>query len=257
MNAREIAACFREDCRTLRDSLQLEMVVAQYCLRMRDAVTPERLPVGNALSASVISSLERDGDPLALAILKALAHIGCGDARDRSRHAAARVAGAGIGLAAPFSDVCGASAVAAWRSTEGAFAGEYVMLVDFEYPRGAAHALALFVEPRGGGRVKHIALTSPVRDLPSDAGFHAEAMEPLEIPDAGELLAEAMERAFGTDLAKAEDFRVLIGAARVGSMQAAPAGGAAASRKGCQCSRSRCEPARVHVKNLPRRTDRD
>jgi hypothetical protein len=177
MNAREVANCFREDCRTLRDSLQLEMVVAQYCLRMRDAVTHEGVPIGAAVRAGVVSSLEHDADPLAHALLKALA-------------------------------------------------GEYVMFVDFEYPRGAAHALALFVEPRGGGRVKHIGLTHPVRDFPDDAAFDPHAMKALEIPEAGELLAEAMERAFGTDLAKTDDYTVLIGAARVGSMQAAPAGGA-------------------------------
>jgi hypothetical protein len=33
-----------------------------------------------------------------------------------------------------------------------------------------------------------------------------------------------MERAFGTELAKTDDFRVLIGAARAGAMQASPPG---------------------------------
>jgi hypothetical protein len=226
MNAREIATCFREDCRTLRDSLQLEMVVAQYCLRMRDAVSVEGVPVGDALSAGVVGSLEHDCDPLAHALLKALAYIGTGDARERSRHAATRLAAAGVGLPPEFSDVCEARAVGAWRSTEGAFAGEYVMFVDFEYPLGAPHALALFVEPTGGGRVKHIGLTHPVRDFPGDAGFHPDAMDALEVPHAGELLGEAMERAFGTDLAETDDYSVLIAAARVGAMQAAPVGSA-------------------------------
>jgi hypothetical protein len=221
MNAREIATCFREDCRTLRDSLQLEMVVAQYCLRLRDAVTDEGVPVADALSAGLISNLEHDGDPLAHALLKALAHVGTGDVRERSRHAAARLAGSGIHQPPQFFDVGDSRAAGAWRSTEGGFAGEYVLFVDFEYPLGAAHALALFVEPAAGGSVKHIGLMHPVRDLPADAPFHPGAMEALDLPEAGELLAEVVERTFGPDLAGTDDFRVLIAAARANSMRAA------------------------------------
>src|SRR5256885_17027433 len=52
-SARDIATYFREDCRTLRDSLQLEMVVAQYHLRMQGVLTREGLPVGDVASSGV------------------------------------------------------------------------------------------------------------------------------------------------------------------------------------------------------------
>src|SRR5689334_11177539 len=130
MNAREVATCFREDCRTLRDSLQLEMVAAQYCLRMRDAVSQEDVPVGDAVSAGVVSALEHDGDPLAHAVLRALAHVGTGEAARRSAHAVARLAASGIGLPDPFGDVGEARAAGAWRATEGGLRGEYALFAD-------------------------------------------------------------------------------------------------------------------------------
>src|SRR4051812_3871747 len=68
--ASEVARYFREDCRPLRDSLQLEMVAAQYWLRMRDAVSREGVPVGEAIGAGVVAALERHGDPLSHAILR-------------------------------------------------------------------------------------------------------------------------------------------------------------------------------------------
>ena len=46
----DIAIYLREDCRPLADSLQLEMVVAQYDLRLRDVESPQGIPVGDAAS---------------------------------------------------------------------------------------------------------------------------------------------------------------------------------------------------------------
>jgi hypothetical protein len=71
-----VAIYFREDCRTLRDSLQLEMVVAQYCLRIRDLLTTARMPVGDVVGAGVVAELEREADPLSHAILRGVAHVG-------------------------------------------------------------------------------------------------------------------------------------------------------------------------------------
>src|SRR4051794_35982424 len=87
-SAHDIAIFFREDSRTLRDSLQLEMVVAQYDLRMRGVLTPEGVPVGDATGAAVIAHLEEHADPLSHAILRGLAHVGTGEVAKRSAHAA-------------------------------------------------------------------------------------------------------------------------------------------------------------------------
>src|SRR3954464_7309596 len=94
----DIAIYFREDCRPLADSLQLEMVVAQYDLRLRDTATAQGVPVGDAVSAGVIVELEQHCDELSHAILRALAHLGTGERATRSAAAAERLADRGIGL---------------------------------------------------------------------------------------------------------------------------------------------------------------
>lgn len=210
---RDVATYFREDCRKLRDSLQLEMVVAQYHLRMRGVLTPEGVPVGDAASAGVIADLERHGDPLSRAILRGLDYLGTGDAGKRAAEAVARLAERGIGSPRKFADVGGARALGAWRDTAGAFDGEYALFLDFEYPLGARHSLALFVEPRRGGAVKHIGLMKPMSELdyPND-------LETVEIAAAGALLHELLARSFGSLLAETDDYRVLIAAARARSM---------------------------------------
>src|SRR4051794_1813225 len=123
-SAREVAGYFREDCRTLRDSLQLEMVVAQYHLRMRDALTSQRIPVGDAVSAGVVAELERHGDPLSHAILRGLGYIATGPTAQRSSEAVARLAERGVGLPRDFADVTEARPVAAWRAIDGGHTGE-------------------------------------------------------------------------------------------------------------------------------------
>src|SRR3954454_19162525 len=74
-SAQEVAGFFCDDCRHLRDSLQLEMVVAQYLLRFRDTLTPEGVAVGDAVTAGAIGELERQADPLAHAILRGIDHL--------------------------------------------------------------------------------------------------------------------------------------------------------------------------------------
>lgn len=217
-SAVDLATYLREDCRTLRDSLQLEMVVAQYHLRLRGALTPEGVAAGDAISAGVIAELERHSDPLSHAILRALAHLGTGEAAERSADAVGRLAERGVGLALAFGDVAGARALGAWRATEGAFDGEYALFVDFEHSLGARHALALFVEPRRGGVVKHIGLMNSMSDLDPDDPFHPDVMEAIGIAAAGSLLREVLDRSFGPSLARTDDYRVLIAAARARSM---------------------------------------
>src|SRR4051812_40760591 len=102
--AREVAGFFREDCRGLRDSLQLEMVVAQYHLRMSDGLTREGVPIGDALGAGVVAELERHGDPLSHAILRGLAYVGIGETATRGADAVARLAEHGVGITARFGD---------------------------------------------------------------------------------------------------------------------------------------------------------
>ena len=217
-NARDRAVYFREDCRALRDSLQLEMVVAQYDLRMRDLRTPEGLHVGDVVIAGVVAELERCRDPLSHAILRGLAYLGTGDAAKRSAEAVAGLAERGVGLLPEFTDVAEARAVGAWRATEGGRAGEYALFVDFEYPLGARHSLGLFVEPRRGGILKHIGLMNPMSDVDPDDPFHPSAMDSIEVAAAGALLREVLDRSFGAFRSDVDDFRVLIAAARARSM---------------------------------------
>jgi hypothetical protein len=224
-SARDVADYFREDCRALRDSLQLEMVVAQYHLRMRGVVSREGVPVGDAASAGVVAELERHGDPLSHVILRGLADLGTGATATRSAEAVARFAGRGVGVTAKFADVAGARAVGAWRASEGGHAGEFALFVDFEHPLGARHSLALFVEPRRGGVVKHIALMNPMSDVDPDDPFHPSALETLDLAVAGTLLREVLERSYGTSLADVDDFRVLIAAARASAMVLDPLAG--------------------------------
>jgi hypothetical protein len=217
--AREVAIYFREDCRTLRDSLQLEMVVAQYHLRMGGVITPEGVPVGDATGGGVVAELERHNDPLSLAILRGLDYVGTGETAKRSAEAVARLAERGIGPPRKFADVAEARALGAWRATARGCDGEYALFLDFEHPLGARHSLALFVEPRHGAVVKHIGLMNPISDLDSDAPFHPSALDALEIVAAGELLNKLLDRSFGSFLADADDYRVLIAAARARSMK--------------------------------------
>ena len=220
-NAESVARFFRDDCRGLRDSLQLEMVVAQYLLHMRDVLTPEGVPVGDAVGAGVVAELERHGDPLSHAILRGLAHLGAGDIRERSENAVARLAEHGTGIPAKFGDVAGARALGAWRESAGGRAGEYAFFAEFEHPLGTRHSLALFVEPRHGGIVKHIGLLGPMSDIPSDEAFDPSTMEAVEIGMAGKLLQEVLDRSYGPLLGGTDDYRVLIAAAHARSMQPA------------------------------------
>lgn len=218
-SAREVATFFREDCRTLRDSLQLEMVIAQYHLRMRDALSGEGVPVGDPLSAGVIAELERLGDALSHAILRGLAYLGTGETAKRSAESGGRLAESVVGLPRKFADVGSARAVGAWRATAGGFDGEYALFVDFEHPLGAAHSLALFVEPRRGGVVKHVGLMHPMSDLEPDEPFHPSGLDAVEITAAGTLLRNVLDRSFGSSLAGIDDYRLLIAAARARSME--------------------------------------
>jgi hypothetical protein len=216
---RDVAIFFREDCRTLRDSLQLEMVVAQYFPRLRDAVSSAGVPVGEAVGAGVVAELEGHGDELSHAILRGLAHLATGDIGRRSADAAARLRERSVGLPNAFADVGQAVPVGAWRTTKGAFAGEVMLFADFEYPTGSPHSVAVFIEPRRGGAVKHIGLLNPLSELELDDGpFHPDARETIELEAAGELLREVLERTHGPLVAESDDYRVLIAAARARSM---------------------------------------
>ena len=208
-HAGEVAGFFRRDCKPLRDSLQLEMVAAQYQLRMDGVRSPEGIPVGEAVCAGVVAELEDHGDALSHAILRALAHLGTGDTVTRSADAAARLGERGVGLPPKFADVAQTRAGGAWRDTEGGHEGEYCLFFDFVYPQGAGHALALFVEPRDGGTIKHLGLIQPMSEIK-----YPGVMEELEIPAAGALLTELLDRSYPLPLQSDDDFRVLIAVAR-------------------------------------------
>jgi hypothetical protein len=217
-SSREVANYLRRDCRALRDSLQLEMVIAQYDLQLRSVESPEGIPVGDAAAAGVVAELERKSDALSHAILRGLAYLSTGETARRSADAAARLSEHGVGLTAKFADVADARPVEAWR--EGCVDGdEYCLFIDFEFPLGARHAIALFVEPRHGGVVKHIGLLSPMSELEEDAPFHPGALESVPIRTAGELLAKVLARTAGPRGELLDDYRMVIAAARARSMQ--------------------------------------
>jgi hypothetical protein len=211
----DVAIYFREDCRTLADSLQLEMVVAQYDLRLRDTATAEGIPVGDAMSAGVIAELEGHGDELSHAILRGLAHLGTGERSARSAAAAERLAERGIGLPETFADVGSAEPIGAWRDRRKAYPGEYVLFIDYEHSRGRQHSVAVFVEPRG--TVKHIGLMPPTSEFDRGDQFHPSGLESLPTAKAGGILGDALRRTFGDDLEDTDDFRVLVAAARTGA----------------------------------------
>src|SRR5690242_9573296 len=207
--AGEVAGFFRKDCKPLRDSLQLEMVAAQYQLQMDGTCSPEGIPVGEAVCAGVVAELEAHGDVLSHAILKALAYLGTGDTARRSADAVARLGESEVGVPPKFADVAHARAGGAWRDTHGGYDGEYCLFFDFVYPQGTGHALALFVEPRHGGTIKHIGLLQPMHEI-EYPGF----MQELEVPAAGALLKQLLDRSYGPSLETCDDYRGLIAAAR-------------------------------------------
>jgi hypothetical protein len=212
-NATQVAGYFRDDCRTLCDSLQLEMVVAQYHLQLRDVNSPEGIHVGEAISAAVVAELERHDDPLSHAILRGLEHLGTGDTAQRSADAVARLSERGVAVEEKFADVGQARATGAWRDSSGGWEDEYSLFVDFEHPLGRRHALALFVEPRHGGVIKHIGLIDPMSEL----DYPGEP-ESLDIPVAGTLLRKVLDGSFPRWPDFVDDYRVLIAAARARAM---------------------------------------
>lgn len=218
--ASDVAIYLREDCRTLRDSLQLEMVAAQYCLQIRDVRTPTGVPVGEVVAAEMVIALEGERDPLSYAILRALAHVGLGDLAKRSGEAAARIRD--VGRLRQFADVGKVVPTGAWRATD-AVPGEETLIAEFEHERGRRHTVAVFVEPRRGGMAKHLGLLGPAHDVVEPGCMlHPDAMESLEIPVAGERLREVLERVHGSRCAATDDFRALIAAARARSMLSEP-----------------------------------
>jgi hypothetical protein len=217
-SGRDITIYFREDCRPLRDSLQLEMVVAQYCLRMRDVTTTGGVPVGEAVGLRVVAELEHMGDALSHAILRGLAHIGVGLIGERSSEAVARLSEKVLGLPKQFADVGNARPVRTWRGDNAEVAGEYILFARFEHPRGPEHAIALYVEPRGGDVVKHIGLVDGGCEDGMADSLRPNAPEPLEIPSGGALMNDVLERTYDRHATRTDDFRVLIAAARARSI---------------------------------------
>jgi hypothetical protein len=217
-SARDVAIYLREDCRTLRDSLQLEMVVAQYCLRIRDVLTTAGVRVGDAVGAGVIAELEGQGDPLSHAILLGVAHLGLGEPAARGAEAAARLTERAVGVPQEFAGVGRSRAVGAWRTCADLY-DEMALFAEFDYPRGERHTIALFVDQPRGGAVKHIGLLGAMHELDPGGPFDPHALETIDIPRAGALMRDALEVSHGPGAAASHDYRVLIAWARARSMQ--------------------------------------
>jgi hypothetical protein len=211
---RDVARFFRRDCRGLRDSLQLEMAVAQYYLQMRAVLSPEGVPIGDAASAGIIADLERHADALSHAILRGLAHQASGEIATRSADAVARLSEQGVGLPRQFSDVGEARAVAAWRDTEGAHEGEFALFADFEHPRGPRHCVALFVDR---DVAKHVGLLPPLAEV----GYPHNDLEELDVAEAGALMRSVLDRSFPREPGDPDEFRILMASARARSIEPA------------------------------------
>ncbi len=196
--------------------MQLEMVVAQYCLRIRDVRNSAGISVGDSVGIGVVAELEGFGDPLSAAILRGLAHLASDDIARRSSEAAGRLAERETGMLRQFADVGKAKAIGAWRML-GDVDGEQVLYAEFEHPRGRRHTIALFVHALGGGTVKHIGLLGPTSELAPDQPLHPDNMEELEIPDGLTLIGDVLERTYGPGGAESDDFRVLIAFVRAAS----------------------------------------
>lgn len=208
---RELAHCFLDDCRGATDALELELIVAQYLPRFNGGLELHGMEALEAL----LGELERRGDRISHAALRALWYLGTGDLQRLSADAAARLGERGVGLPLRLADVGLVRPTGAWRATRGGHRGEYVLFVEFEHPRGPTHSLAVFVEPRRGGVVKHLALLQPMNDLGDDNPFRPEVLENLELDVAGPLLRDVLVRTFGRGTAGTDDYRVLVAAARV------------------------------------------
>lgn len=213
-STRDVAIYFREDCRTLRDSLQLEMVVAQYCLRMRDVESTSGTRVGDVVAQGVIAELTGFGDPLSHAILRGLADIGPGEIEALSADAVDRLEERGVALPQSFTGVGRASATGAWRTPAGP-GEEFALFTEFAHPRGRRHTIALFVDPHHGSTPKHVGLLGPMSDLDGDEHFGRDAMEALDLQRAADLVDDALDASY---VAATTDFRVLIAAARARSL---------------------------------------
>ena len=217
-STRDVAIYFREDCRTLRDSLQLEMVVAQYWPRIRDVVSTAGLPVGESVGTGVVAELEGMGDELSHAILLVLAKLSGGVTATRAAEAAARLGERETGLPPQFEDAGKASPRGAWR-TQGGDDDEYAFFAEFEFPRGGRHTVMLFVvETFAGPFIKHIGLLGGMNEVDAAGPFDPEVMEVLEIAAAGELLRDLLEATYGPPEHESDDHRVIIAAARARSM---------------------------------------
>jgi hypothetical protein len=215
-NAAEIAEFLRDDTRPLGRTIQLELVVAQYLIRLRDAVTPDAVPIGPAPLLGLIEELDRAGDGLSRAILETVAELTDGEPASKSREAAGRLAARGLQYPARFRAVGSARALEAWAIRE---AGEACLAIEFEHADGARHAVMAFVvDPSRGGYAKHVAITASMWDLDDDAPFHPSRLEaaPVDLV-ARELRAalDAADPASGRPASQGDDFRALIAAGRV------------------------------------------
>jgi hypothetical protein len=214
-NASEIAEFLREDTRLLQRTMQLDLVVAQYLIRVRDAVTAEAVPVGPAPLLGLIEGLERAGDGLSRAILATIAELAVGEPAAKSREAAERLAARGLQPPGRFRAVGSAQALDAWVLRD---AGESCLAIEFEHAGGARHAvLAFVVDQSRGGYAKHVAITGSMWDLDDEAPFHPGRIESSPVESiALEMSAalDAVDPATGRPASQGGDFRALIAAAR-------------------------------------------
>ena len=207
---RELAHCFIDDCRGAADALELELIVAQYLPRFNGGLELH----GTGALEALLGELERRGDHVSHAALRALWYLGTGELQRLSADAAARLGERGVGLPLRLADVGLVRPTGAWRAPRGGNRGEYALFVEFEHPRAPTHSLAVLVDPRRGGLVKHLALLRPMDDLGDDGPFRPEALEKLDLGVARELMRDLLVRTFGRGTAGTDDYSVLIAAAR-------------------------------------------
>jgi hypothetical protein len=213
--ATEIAAFLRDDTRQLGRTMQLELVVAQYLVRLRDAVTPAGEPLGPRPVLPLVEDIEAYGDGLSRAILATIADLADGDVAVAAADGAARLAERGLQYPARFRAVGSARALEAWTLRDG---GESCLTIEFEHADRARHSVMAFVAPEG--HAKHVAFAGSAWDIDPEAPFHPDRLTPTPTRLAARAMATALsgaDPATGRPASESLGFWALIAQARVRS----------------------------------------
>ena len=140
-----------------------------------------------ALGMDLLVELEATGGTNALITLRGLAAVADPWLAEPSREVAHRV---GRGTFMPmWADQIGrAQATRALALTDEEDTDEVGVLIEFEYPDGARHAIATYIVPRLDGVAKHVFLLQPIESIP-DAD---DVLDEMDVGEAKERMRAAL-----------------------------------------------------------------